>query len=125
MAHFARVVNGVVVKVHVLANPVISDSAGVEHEELGRAFLAELHGYDPDEIIQCSYRANFRGTYPNIGFAYDAALDIFIPPAPFGSWIFDQETGQWVAPIAYPAEGDHDWDEEAGDWVEVPETEVE
>jgi len=61
----------------------------------------------------------FRGTYAGIGFYYDEDLDIFYPPQPYASWVLDEDTCLWVAPIAYPAEGDHVWDEEAGDWVEV------
>ena len=38
---------------------------------------------------------------------------------PYPSWVLDEDTCLWVAPIAYPAEGDHVWDEQAGDWVEV------
>ena len=54
-----------------------------------------------------------------IGFTYDETRDAFIPPQPYASWVLDEGTCLWVAPIAYPAEGDHVWDEEAGDWVEV------
>ena len=53
------------------------------------------------------------------GFTYDADRDAFIPPTPYPSWVLDEDTCLWVAPIAYPAEGDHVWDEQAGDWVEV------
>ena len=60
-----------------------------------------------------------RYNYAGIGFTYDADRDAFIPPTPYPSWVLDETTCQWVAPIAYPAEGDHVWDEEAGDWVEV------
>jgi len=80
MAHFARVINGEVIAVHVLANAVITDDDGVEQEELGRAFLADLHGYEPEELIQCSYNGNFRGVYPGLGFTYDADLDVFVAP---------------------------------------------
>jgi hypothetical protein len=80
MAHFARVVDGVVVKLHVLANPVITDSEGVEQEALGQAFLADLHGYDPAELVQCSYNGNFRGVYPGPGYTYDPVTDLFIAP---------------------------------------------
>jgi hypothetical protein len=80
MAHFARVVDGLVVKVHVLANPVITDDDGVEHEEWGQEFLANLHGYQPEELVQCSYNANFRGVYPGVGFTYDPVADLFAPP---------------------------------------------
>ena len=80
MAHFARVVDGLVVKVHVLANPVITDDDGVEHEEWGQEFLANLHGYQPEELVQCSYNGGFRGPYPGVGFTYDSVQDVFVAP---------------------------------------------
>ena len=61
----------------------------------------------------------FRFNYAGIGFTYDETRDAFLPPQPYASWVLDEDTCLWVAPIAYPAEGDHVWDEEAGDWVEV------
>jgi hypothetical protein len=70
----------VVQKVHVLANPVLLDEDGVEQEALGQAFLADLHGYNPDELIQCSYNANFRGVYPGVGYGYDSVADVFVAP---------------------------------------------
>jgi len=60
-----------------------------------------------------------RFNYAGIGHTYDADRDAFIPPQPYPSWVLDEATCLWVAPIAYPAEGVHVWDEEAGDWVEV------
>jgi len=80
VAHFARVIDGTVVKVHVLANPVITDEDGVEQEALGQTFLADLHGYDPAELVQCSYNGNFRGVYPGPGYTYDSVTDLFEPP---------------------------------------------
>ena len=80
MAHFARVLDGVVVKIHALANPVITDKDGVEQEALGQEFLADLHGYDPAELIQCSYNGNFRGVYPGPGYTYDPVTDLFVAP---------------------------------------------
>ena len=82
MAHFARVIDGVVVDVHVLANPVITDSDGIEQESLGQAFLAALWGYAPSELIQCSYNGNFRGAYPGVGWSYDSVADVFVAPEP-------------------------------------------
>ena len=46
------------------------------------------------------------------------------PPQPYASWVLDEDTCLWVAPIAYPAEGDYAWDEQAGDWVEVTDETV-
>ena len=63
-----------------------------------------------------------RFNYAGIGFTYDENRDAFIPPQPYASWVLDEATCQWAAPIAYPAEGAHTWDEEAGDWVSADET---
>ena len=80
MAHYAYVVDGVVQKVLVVANPVLLDEDGVEQEALGQAFLADLHGHNPDELIQCSYDGNFRGVYPGPGYGYDPVADVFVAP---------------------------------------------
>ena len=66
----------------------------------------------------------FRFNYAGIGFTYDETRDAFIPPQPYASWALDEDPCLWVAPIAYPAEGVHVWDEEAGDWVEVTDETV-
>ena len=80
MAHYALVINGVVEKVHVLANQVITDDEGVEQETLGQKFLADLWGYDPAELVQCSYNGTMRGMYPGRGYTYDAEADVFVAP---------------------------------------------
>jgi len=70
---------------------------------------------EPSEDQTKALRYNYAG----IGHTYDENRDAFIPPQPYASWVLDEATCLWVAPIAYPAEGDHVWDEQAGDWVEV------
>jgi len=75
---------------------------------------------EPSEDQSQALRFNYAG----IGFTYDENRDAFIPPQPYASWVLDEGTCQWVAPIAYPAEGVHVWDEEAGDWVEVTDETV-
>jgi len=70
---------------------------------------------EPSEDQSKALRYNYAG----IGYSYDADRDAFIPPQPYALWVLDEDTCLWVAPIAYPAEGDHVWDEQAGDWVEV------
>jgi hypothetical protein len=67
-----------------------------------------------------------RKNYAGIGFTYDSERDAFVPPKPFESWVLDEDTCLWEAPVAYPEDGeDYIWDEDAGDWVAVPEGEVE
>jgi len=61
-----------------------------------------------------------RFNYAGIGFTYDEERDAFIPPKPFESWVLDEDTCLWVAPVEYPADGGvYTWDEDAGDWVAV------
>lgn len=61
-------------------------------------------------------RKNFAG----IGFTYDPNRDAFIPPPPYPSWVLDEETCQWEAPIPYPTDGaSYLWDEDTTSWAEV------
>lgn len=115
MAHFARVIDGQVVRVHVVANDVLDDN-GVENQRFGQEFLANLHGGNPDEFVQASYNGNIRKNYPGVGFAYDVTLDGFIPPKPYDSWVLNEDTCQWEAPIACPG-GAYIWDEDSGSWA--------
>jgi hypothetical protein len=49
---------------------------------------------------------------------YDVTRDAFIPPTPYPSWVLDEATCLWVAPIPMPTDGaDYVWDEQAGDWI--------
>jgi hypothetical protein len=67
-----------------------------------------------------SYNGNIRKNYAGIGFTYDEDRDAFIAPKPYPSWILNEGTCQWEAPIPYPTDGIlYQWDEEAGDWVAI------
>ena len=67
-----------------------------------------------------SYNGNIRKNYAGIGYTYDAERDAFIPPKFYNSWVLNEATCQWEAPIPYPTDGpDYIWDEESTDWVEV------
>lgn len=68
MAHFARVENGVVSEVIVIANEVILDGNGIEQESIGAAFCNDLLG---GEWVQTSYNNNFRGQFANPGYLWD------------------------------------------------------
>jgi len=66
-----------------------------------------------------------RFNYAGVGFTYDADRDAFIPPKPFDSWVLDEATCFWLAPIDYPEDGgEYVWDEATTDWVEVPDETV-
>jgi len=78
MAHFAKVINNMVVDVLVLANTDCDGGNFPESESAGQVFLASL-GLD-GEWKQTSYNGNFRGRYAGIGYMYDAGLDEFVAP---------------------------------------------
>lgn len=118
MAHFARIKNSQVIRVHVVNNEVITDENGVEQEELGKKFLAELHGVLAEEFVQCSYNSNFRAHYPALGYTYDLESDVFIPPQPYSSWILNTENYIWEPPIPRPdGDGYYAWDDLSIQWV--------
>jgi len=126
MAHFAQVdENNVVLQVIVVNNSELFDNQGVEREELGISFCQSLFGSET-RWVQTSYNANFRKNYAGIGFSYDSVRDAFIAPKPYPSWILNEDTCQWQAPVPYPSDGgSYVWDESSTGsptyqtWVEV------
>jgi hypothetical protein len=64
----------------------------------------------------------FRKNYAGIGFTYDWSLDAFIPPKPYPSWVLDENTCFWSAPVPYPTDGKkYQWDEATTSWIEMTE----
>lgn len=62
----------------------------------------------------------FRKNYAGIGYMYDQSRDAFIPPKPYPSWILNEETCLWNAPMQYPNDGmQYEWDEETISWKEI------
>ena len=110
MAHFAKLDNkNKVISVEVVVNEVITDSDGVEQEQLGIDFLTQIHG---GFWMQTSYNGIFRKNYAGTGYQYNSKKDAFIPPKPYPSWILDENTCNWVAPIEMPDDGKiYRWDE--------------
>ena len=74
----------------------------------------------PDYQAETDFILDCGGKFVNIGFTYDENLDGFIPPQPYPSWVLDEETCLWVAPIPMP-EGVHTWDEGTQSWDAVSE----
>jgi hypothetical protein len=117
MAHFAKLdENNVVLEVHVVSNAALDSS---NEEESGIAFLTEWSG-GYSNWKQTSYNHTFRKHYAGVNFTYNESLDAFIPPKPFSSWIFDEETYLWASPVERPTEGGpYSWNEETLSWDEV------
>jgi hypothetical protein len=119
MAHFAQVNEfDIVQRVIVVADSDCLDANGQESEAVGAAYCHNLLG---GRWLQTSYNNNMRVRFAGIGYKYDAVRNAYIPPQPYLSWIFDETTLDWVAPIPYPTDGkSYVWDEAIQNWVEVP-----
>jgi hypothetical protein len=109
MSHFAEIDdNNLVIRVLVGDNNAPNEGYDWFVENLGGRW------------IQTSFNANFRKNFAGIGFTYDEQRDAFIPPKPFDSWILNEDTCQWEAPIDYPSDGlVYAWNEDNLDWEPV------
>ena len=114
MAHFAEIIDGIVARV-VVVNNADTASNGVEDGAIGAAFCANLLG---GTWVQTSYNNNIRYNYAGIGYTYDTVRDAFIEPKPYPSWVIDEATCRWKAPVSSPA-GVWRWDEATLSWVAV------
>lgn len=116
MAHFAELDQaGTVLRVIVVHNNELLEN-GIESEAKGIAFCLSL--FPGTTWVQASYNANFRKNYPGAGYIYDRQRDAFIPPQPYPSWVLDEATCRWQAPVPYPDDGSlYFWDEPTQTWV--------
>ena len=129
MSHFAKLENNVVVFVTVGRQ----EDDGLE---------AELTARTGDVYKQTSYNTRggvhyttdeegnrvpsedqtkaLRFNYAGIGYTFDpdrGTDGAFIPPKPFDSWVLDESTCLWTAPLPYPEDGaTYTWNEELFAW---------
>ena len=113
MSHFAKVVDGKVVQVIVA------------EKEFFDTFVDSSAG----TWLQTSYNTNgnqhpngtpLRGNYAGIGYTYDATNDVFYAPQPYPSWILNNTTWLWEAPVPYSTDGkEYKWNEETQSWDAV------
>jgi hypothetical protein len=117
MAYFAKLGTGNIIETVIsINNSVITDANGVEQEQLGVDFINKLYN-TRDVWKQTSYNNNIRKNYAGIGYTYDQTRDAFIPPKPFNSWVLNEDTCLWNAPVVYPTDGNrYKWNEETLSW---------
>ena len=126
MASFAKIgLNSKVIEVLSVVNEVLYDSNGVEQEAIGIDFLTKLTGYPLWK--QTSYNTHggvhnnngipLRKNHASIGYTYDEDRDAFIPKKPYNSWILNEQTCNWEAPVTYPTDGKkYNWNEQIKNW---------
>jgi len=120
MSHFAKVTDGKVTQVIVAE----------------KEFFDTYVDSTPGEWIQTSYNTRggihygqdgqpdggvaLRGNYAGIGYTYDRTNDVFYAPQPYASWVLNNTTWTWEAPVAMPTDGkQYSWDEATKSWTEV------
>jgi hypothetical protein len=126
MASFAKIgLNNKVIEVLSVVNQVLHDSNGIEQESIGIDFLTKLTGYPVWKQTSYNTRGgvhNNNGTplrknHAGIGMTYDEDRDAFIHKKPFNSWILNETSCLWEAPVAYPQdENRYKWNEQTLSW---------
>ena len=115
MAHFAKVVGGIVTEV------IVAESD----------FFDTFVDTTPGKWIQTSYNTHggvhseggtpLRYNFAGIGYNYDKDADAFYPPKPYDSWTLNTKTYLWESPVAYPSSGHHVWNEDTQSWDAIAE----
>ena len=127
MAHYAQILDGVVVHVFVGRDDVVEGIDDWETYYAPEGYTVRQTSYntrggvhytngEPSEDQRKALRKNYAG----IGFSYDPERDAFIPPKPFESWLLNEETCLWEAPVPYPEDGNaYTWNEELQEWTAI------
>jgi len=124
MSHFAKVEDGVVVRVYVPEQDWVDAQADSnKYVQTSYNTRGGKH-YDPDTGLEDD-KPPLRKNYAGTGAVYDSVKNAFYAPQPFPSWTLNEDTCWWEAPVAYPAdatpEKPYTWDEDTTSWVEVTE----
>ena len=122
MAHFAELDdNNIVVRVLVVDDLYESDGHNYLANTLGLGGTWVKTSYNTVGGNHSLGGTPFRKNYAGVGYTYDLERDAFYAPKPFNSWLLNEDTCQWEAPIAYPTDDKrYAWDEDTLSWVEVP-----
>ena len=110
MAHFAKLdENNVVTQVIVAEQEYIDTLSGTWVQTSYNTY-GEVHKLGGTPL---------RKNYAGIGNTYDSVRDAFIPTKPYNSWVLNESTCRWVAPVDRPDDGKYyEWDEDNKQWVE-------
>jgi hypothetical protein len=117
MAHYAFLDSNNIV------TEVIVGKDETDTTENWEQFYGEFRG---QVCKRTSYNGNIRKNYAGIGYTYDFERDAFIAPKPYNSWVLNETTCRWDAPVEMPSNSgigephwSYKWDEETVNWIEV------
>tara|TARA_Y100001951_G_C11132493_1_gene179023 strand:+ start:182 stop:553 length:372 start_codon:yes stop_codon:yes gene_type:complete len=119
MAHFAEINSENVVIRVIVAEQDFIDSGAVGDSSnwiqtsynTRRGVHYAPNSHTPDDGVA------LRKNYAGVGMTYDRERDAFIPIKPYDSWLLNDDTCQWDAPVAYPDDGKfYKWNEDGQSW---------
>lgn len=127
MANFAKIgLDNIVLDVQHIDNINSMTPSGVENENIGCAFLTKIFGHETWVKTSFNTRGGvhvlggtpLRKNYAGIGYTYNSQLDAFVPPKPFESWLLNEDTGLWDAPVPPPdSDRIYVWNESDQAWL--------
>jgi hypothetical protein len=102
MSHFAKLDNN-----NIVTQVIVAEQDFINSGMVGDSF----------RWVQTSYNNNFRKNYAGVGCTYDRIRDAFIPPKTYPSWILNEDTCLWDAPVDMPDDDNkYTWNEETTNW---------
>ena len=127
MAHYAFLdANNIVTEVIVGKNEGEDGVNWEAHYGAFRGQLCKRTSYNTHGGVHSSGGTPYRKNYAGLGYMYNAIRDAFIPPKPFNSWVLDEQTCLWNAPVAMPEDAGtgeppkrYQWDEVTTSWKEL------
>ena len=119
MAHYAFLDENNIVTEVIVGKDENEDGVDWEaHYSAFRNQICKRTSYNTHNGAHISGGQPFRKNYAGIGYSYDSQRDAFIPPQPFASWVLNENTCLWEAPVPFPDDGaSYSWDENAMAWV--------
>lgn len=120
MAHYAFLDENNVVTEVIVGNPEGGLIDWESHYGAFRGQLCKRTSFNTHGGVHTLGGTPLRKNYAGIGYTYDRQRDAFIPPKPFASWVLNEDTCLWDAPVAMPTDGGmYQWDEDTTSWVAV------
>jgi hypothetical protein len=115
MAHYAYINSE-----NIVTNVIVGKDEFLDGIDWENYYGAKRTSYNTQGGIHLNGGTPFRKNYAGIGYTFDATRDAFIPPKPYSSWILNEETCLWSAPISYPSDSKkYEWDENEIKWKEI------
>jgi hypothetical protein len=122
MAHFAEVDgNNIVLRVLVVDDLNESDGQNFLANTLGLGGTWLKTSYNTAAGVHANGGTPLRKNYAGIGYTYDSGRDAFIAPKPYPSWVLNETSCVYEAPVAMPTDGEYTWNEETTSWDLITE----